>query len=136
MCRARDLMVADVITIREDAIVQEAIDTLLKHKISGLPVVDYTDRLVGIISEYQLLEIIFAPHLARSRVGELMTKDVVTVEEDLPVTEIASQFVLHRIRRVPVVRDGRIVGVIARRDLLRHTSKSGQSLSRVGTAGE
>ncbi len=136
MCRARDLMVADVITIREDALVQEAIETLLKHKISGLPVVDYTDRLVGIISEYQLLEVIFAPRLASCRVGELMTKDVVTVEEDLPISEIASQFVLHRIRRVPVVRDGRIVGVIARRDLIRHASKSGQWLSEVGTAAE
>jgi CBS domain-containing protein len=103
---------------------EEVIKMLLEHRFSGAPVTDEQGCLKGIISEYRLLEVIFTPELKNAPVSKFMTTDVVTVDEETPLTEIASQFVLHRIRRLPVVRDGRLVGTISRRDLLRQIADS------------
>lgn len=119
MDHARDFMATNVLTVSPDMTVEEVIKTLLEHRFSGAPVIDEQGRLLGIISEYQLLEAIFTPELKSAPVCKFMTTDVVTVDEEAPVTQVASQFVLHRIRRLPVVRDGQLVGTISRRDLLR-----------------
>ena len=121
MQTAKRVMKRDVITIPSDASLEEAIHTMLRHGISGAPVVDEEQNLVGIISELQLLEVIYSPQLKTARVNKFMTPDVLTVTEDTPVSDIATIFALHRVRRVPVLRDGCIVGLISRRDLLRCT---------------
>lgn len=112
-------MTADVITVSPEMTVEEVISTLLENNISGVPVVDDERNMVGIISEYQLLELVFTPDLKSSPVCKFMTKEVVTVSEEAELTEVATQFVLHRVRRLPVVSNGKLVGVISRRDLLR-----------------
>ena len=91
--------------------------TLVDNHISGAPVVDESDNLVGVITEFPLMEIIYEPKLKNSRVSELMTKDVITVNEDTLLSDVASIFILHRVRRVPVVRDNHVVGVISRHDV-------------------
>jgi len=121
MRRARDVMIADLLAIRVDATVEEAIRSLLDHRVSGAPIVDEQGCLVGIISEFQLLEAIYRPEVKREQVRDLMTKDVITVSEDAALSEVANLLLLHRIRRVPVVRAGRLVGIVTRRDLLRCT---------------
>lgn len=118
MCRAGDVMNKNVVAICPDATVEEAIHSLLEHHVSGVPIVDEQGCLVGIISEFQLLEAIYRPEVKQERVRDLMTKDVITVAEDATLSEVANMLLLHRIRRVPVVRDGKLVGIIARRDLL------------------
>jgi CBS domain-containing protein len=75
---------------------------------------------VGIVSEFQLLEAIYRPEVKQEQVRDLMTKDVITVTEDAALSEVAN-LLLHRIQRVPVVRAGRLVGIVTRRDLLRCT---------------
>jgi CBS domain-containing protein len=121
MQTAKQVMKTDVITIPSDASVEATIQTMLRHGISGAPVVDEQQNLVGIISELQLLEVIYSPQLKATTVSKLMTREVLTVMEDTPVSDIATIFALHRVRRVPVLRQGRIVGLISRRDLLRCT---------------
>ncbi|MFV2069727.1 MAG: CBS domain-containing protein [Pirellulales bacterium] len=127
-------MTDDVLTFSPETTVDDAIRTLLERRISGAPVVDADGQIRGIISEYQLLEVVFTPNLRSSTVGKCMTADVVTVSEDAPLTDVATQFVLHRIRRLPVVRDGRLVGVVSRRDLLRKVVESGAEVLPVGAS--
>jgi CBS domain-containing protein len=120
MNKARDVMNTELITIRTDATVGDAIRCLLANRISGVPVIDEHGCLAGIVSEYQLLEALYRPEVKKESVCNLMTKDVITIAEDAALPDVANLLLLHRIRRVPVVSRGKMVGIISRRDLLRH----------------
>ena len=137
---AKDIMTADVVTITPEASVEEIAKLLLARGISGVPVVDAEGALVGLVSEGDLirregdaehhsswwLNLFAGPEeQARDyikvhgrRAEEVMTREVVTVGEETPVGEIARLLEKRRIKRVPVVRDGRIVGIVSRANLL------------------
>ena len=129
MYRAESVMKTEVFTIGENESVEDAMVSLAKHGISGAPVVDDADRLVGVISEFQLLEAIYTPDVRKEQVSNLMTRDVFTVTENSLLSDIANLMILHRIRRVPVVREDKVVGIISRRDLLRYIVESGDTLA-------
>jgi CBS domain-containing protein len=117
---ARDVMTTHLITLSPKTTAEEAIRTLLANKISGAPVLDEAGDLAGIVSEFQLLAVIYNESFRNRPIGELMTRDVLTVDEHAPLTEVASKFIRHRIRRLPVVRCGKVVGQISRRDVIRY----------------
>lgn len=119
MSLVKDVMTKNVISVTPKTTVDEAIELLLTHKISGAPVIDDNGQLVGIISEYGLLDVIFDSTFRDVCVGDVMTADPITVNENTLVWETASMFLVHRIRRLPVVRDGQLIGLVSRRDLLR-----------------
>jgi CBS domain-containing protein len=129
MDTAKEVFNTKVITIASDATVEEAIRVLLENRISGAPVTDENGTLLGVVSEFPLLEVIYSPKLKTAPVTKLMTRDVLTVEEGTLLSDIATLFVTHRIRRVPVLRDGRLVGVVSRADLLRHALTAGDELA-------
>jgi CBS-domain-containing membrane protein len=139
---AKDIMTTGVVTITPETPVSEIARLLLAHRISATPVVDADGRLRGIVSEGDLmrrretgterprswwLELFGgAGDLARDyvkthgqRAADVMTTSVVTVEEDTSLAEIARLLEERRIKRVPVLRDGRVVGIVSRADLLR-----------------
>jgi CBS domain-containing protein len=138
--QARDVMTTNVVSVTEDAPVHDIVGLLLKYRISAVPVVDEAGKVVGIVSEGDLLqpegtsggaakrswwlEALFAgwtvsPEKAYGRTaGAVMTRNVVTVAEDTPLNEIAERLERHHIKRAPVVRDGRLVGVVSRANLL------------------
>ncbi len=120
MTVARDIMTRSVISIHEQDSVRTAIDRLLAHGISGLPVVDLkSGRMVGIVTEYDL---IIAMQLVGSGldVRAAMKTGVLTVTETTPIEQVADLMLTHMIRRVPVVNDdGQPVGIVSRRDILR-----------------
>jgi CBS domain-containing protein len=120
MLTARQVMKRNVVSVSPEATVEETIRLLRQLDISGAPVVASDGMLVGIISDFALLGIVYEPEIRTAPVAELMTQDVLTVAEETPLNEIADLFIRHRIRRVPVVRDGRLVGVVSRPDLLNH----------------
>ena len=120
MLSAQQVMKRNVVSVSPNATVEETIRLLRQLDISGAPVVDGDGMLVGIISDFALLGIVYDPQLRTAPVAELMTRDVLTVDEQTPLSEIADLFIRHRIRRVPVVHDGRLVGVVSRPDLLKH----------------
>lgn len=128
MYQVGDVMNRNIVTLHQDAPVGEAIRALLDREISGVPVVDDDERLVGIITEFQLMEAIYAPEVKHRLVRDLMTRDVLTVGENAFLSDVASMFVLHRIRRIPVLRGDRLVGIVARRDLLRYVMETDEEL--------
>src|SRR5207247_7258375 len=108
--------------------VDDAIRLLLKHNMSGAPVIDQAGRLCGIITQYQLLEVLYEPTVKNSRVEECMTREVITIEEDALLGTATNFFVLHRIRRIPVLRGGKVIGIISRQDLLQYFTETGEEI--------
>src|SRR5205085_4024165 len=114
MYRAKDVMTRDVVKLSPTTTVEEAIRLLLENGFSGAPVVSEDGTLTGIISEYQLLEVIYDPETTKLPVEHIMTRSVLSVDESALLSDVASLFILHRIRRVPVLREGHLVGLITR----------------------
>jgi CBS domain-containing protein len=140
--QAQDIMTKDVATVRPDTALADAIAIMLDRHVSGLPVVDRDGRLVGVLTEGDLLrrtetgtepaharwlDFILGPgRLAAEyvrthgrQVENLMTEDVVTVAPETPLTDIVRLMESKRIKRVPVLRGDTLVGVVSRADLLR-----------------
>ncbi|MBN2295029.1 MAG: CBS domain-containing protein [Pirellulales bacterium] len=128
MYQVHDAINTDVLTISADATVEEAIRHLIDNNISGMPVVDEEGYLAGIISEFQLLETLYSPEVRAMPVRDVMTKDVITVSVNTMLSDVASLMVAHRIRRLPVVNGGKLVGIISRRDLLKYALEAGDEL--------
>lgn len=114
---AKQVMTTGVVCVKRDTRIEEVVELFEQHRVSGLPVVDRQQRLLGVITEYDLLRSITALKM-RGTVAEFMTRDVISIEEDASLTEIAEIFLSTRVRRVPVTRDGKVIGVISRRDLI------------------
>ena len=146
---AADIMQPNVVTIKEDASVRELAELLSKKKISGAPVVDDQNRVVGIVSEGDLVlqdaEIHF-PHyiellgnivylesvkkyedrlrkVAAASVSEIMTTDVISVQKDTSVHEVATLMTDKKVNRLPVLDGNILVGIVTRADLVRAVSK-------------
>lgn len=146
---AKDIMTRDVITVRPEEDVEKVAQILLDNKISGVPVVDENYHLVGIITEKDLMikatelkvpfyitlfdSIIFLENPIRFNndlkkytavnVKDAMTKQVVVVEEDTEISDVVKIMQNKRINRVPVVRNGKLVGIITRNDVLKSLVK-------------
>jgi len=139
--KARDVMVSPVISVKPSCTVKEVAKTLLERRISAVPVVDDTGKLVGIVSEGDLMhraeigtqrrhswwlrvltgdDALAAEYTkAHARtVADVMTRDVITASPDTPLHEIAALLERHSIKRVPIVRDGALLGIVSRANLL------------------
>lgn len=150
--RARDLMTRDPVTIPPDTPLQVVAGTLAERGFSGAPVVDAEGCLRGMVTEGDLIRRIaakedaprswlrdfFTPagrqaaRFARTHgqtAGDVMTTQLVTAEEDTPIEVIAQAMEERGIRRVPVVREGRLVGIVSRADLIRALLVPEQSLA-------
>lgn len=143
--RADEVMTHEPTTIAPDASVAEAVRLMLDARVSGLPVVDAAGRLVGVITEGDLLaraelgtekkrakwlEFLFGPgrsaedfvHSHGRRVHEVMTRTPIVVAPDAKLEEVVGLMIDKRVKRLPVVDDGRLVGVVSRADVLRALS--------------
>lgn len=139
--KAKDIMTSAVIVVAPEDTVEKAIRLMLQNRISGLPVIDAAGRLVGIVTEGDFLrraetgtqrqqprwlQFIVGPgrladeyvHSHARKVSEVMTPEPATITEDTPLEEIVTLMEKRRIKRVPVVRGGKVVGLISRANLL------------------
>jgi CBS domain-containing protein len=139
--RAHQIMTRQVITVGADTSIIEAVDTMLRHHISGLPVVDADGELIGIISEGDFIrraeigtqrrrgrwlsflvgtDKIAADfvHAHGRKVGEIMTPDPLTISEDTTLDEIVEIMESNNVKRLPVVRGNNLVGIVTRSDFL------------------
>jgi len=115
------IMIKDVVKVRGTDSVESAMKLLLEHNISGLPVVDDNDVLVGVITEKDVLKLIFDEIITQKQlVKDFMTREVVSFGPRDGVVKVADFFINNFIRRLPVVdEDNKLVGIIARRDIIR-----------------
>lgn len=150
---AQDIMTSRVITVTPATPLRDAVRLMLEHRISGLPVIDDAGRLVGIVTEADLLLKEAKPHpqppvlewfgrslwlerwLSPARkaegqtVGEVMTHNVVTADEQTPVEELAARMIRYRVNRLPIVRAGAVVGIVTRADILKVFMRSDEALA-------
>lgn len=139
--RIHDIMSDKVISVSSDATIADAISIMLRNKVSGLPVIDETRRLVGIISEGDFMRRLETGTLKRPRwlewlldpntlardyaqtrgqyVREVMTPDVVAIPEDAEVKDAVELMLARQVKRLPVLRGTELVGIVTRRDLMR-----------------
>lgn len=115
---AEHYMTRGVVSIRPEATINEAIDLLLERRISGLPVVDERGGLVGVITEFALLAMAYDQNVQHQTVAQHMTREVITVDINDSISRVADLCILHRVRRLPVLEEGRLVGLVSRRDVL------------------
>jgi CBS domain-containing protein len=108
-----DIMTTDVNTVSPQTPTENAARLLFSQSISGMPVVDDDGKLVGVVTEFDIIA------KEGRTVGEIMSTDVVTVAEDTDAETVAQILTSRRVRRVPVVRDGAVVGIVSRSDLVR-----------------
>ncbi len=122
---ARDLMTTSLITFRPEQTILDAISVLIKHSVSGAPVVGPDGSIVGILSELDCLRMLASDEFYQEEqeegafVKQFMTKAFKTIPADLGIYAIAHYFVTTPIRRLPVVERGLLVGQVSRRDVLR-----------------
>ena len=139
--RVREVMSSPVVTVPPDMRLKDVADLLVRHGISAVPVVD-DGELVGIVSEADLVPLALAPdpraHLAPlpqppgglpGVAGEAMTRAVVALPEDADTAEAGRLMLERRIKSIPVVRGRRVVGILARRDLLEVLARSDEVIA-------
>ncbi|MGI9381041.1 MAG: CBS domain-containing protein [Methyloligellaceae bacterium] len=143
---AKDIMTKHVVSARLDSTIVELVDLMLKHHISALPIENTDGDLVGLVSEGDLIrrseigareysswwlaaiggKLRLAEDFIKThgmRAEEIMTKNVVSVSEDTPVWQIAEVLEKNSIKRTPVLRDGSVVGIVSRANLLQALAK-------------
>jgi CBS domain-containing protein len=131
MLTAKDIMNKNVVSVRPETTVDEAIDILIAKGISGLLVTDSTDQPLGVVTEFGLLAVAYDPEIGTEAVGNHMTKDIIAVNETDPVNKVADMFILHRIRRIFVASGDHVVGLISRRDVLKVVREHREAVSTI-----
>jgi CBS-domain-containing membrane protein len=145
MRKAKDIMTTAVITVRSETSIRDLAKLLIEHGINGAPVVDEDENLVGIVTQADLIDQNKVPHIpsvislldsfiflespkrlekelkkiAGTTVWDICTREVVTVEDDAGLDEIATLMAERGVYPIPVVRQGRIVGIVGRADVIR-----------------
>lgn len=139
--RAKDVMTHCVVSIAPEAPVREAIARMISHQVSGMPVIDAQGKLVGMLTEGDFLrraemhtqaprrrwlELLLGPASEASEylrshgytVRDVMSPDVISVGKETPLSEVVQRMEEHAIKRIPVLEDGRVVGIVSRADLM------------------
>ncbi|WP_298900894.1 CBS domain-containing protein [uncultured Psychroserpens sp.] len=122
--KVSDFMTRDLITFKPEQTVEEVIQTLIKNKISGGPVVNDNNELIGVISEGDCLKQIsesryYNMPMEQHTVENRMAKNVETIDGNMNVFDAANKFLESKIRRFPIVENGKLVGQISQKDILK-----------------
>ena len=150
--KARDVMTLGVYTVKPTTSVKDVARLFMQRRISAVPVVDDQGKIIGIVSEGDLLhrseistqrrhpwwldlmvrdEVLDAEEYIKAhakQVADIMTRNVITAETDTPLQEIAEILEKYTIKRLPIVRDGRLVGIVSRANLVQAIATSGSNL--------
>ena len=120
--KVRDYMTTRLVSFAPDTNVVEAMDSFLKNRISGAPIVDAEGNMVGILSEVDLMQVVVQDSYYDESVGivsDYMRTEVDTIDPEMDIYTLAEKFIKEHRRRYPVVSNGKLVGQISRRDVLR-----------------
>ncbi len=144
--KIKDVMIKKVITIKSGTTLERAAEILVKNNISGAPVVDKNGKLIGIISEKDLFKTLYPNFrdivrdikflLSKNKikyqikekkktiVDKIMTEKIITIDENASLLKAGSLILTERIHRIPVVKNGKLIGIVSRRDIFRKLLKS------------
>jgi CBS domain-containing protein len=146
MLNVKDLMTREVMTVAPEMSVRDAAKLLFEKEISGLPVVSQDNKIIGMITEKDLIAMALPNYLEKLgdfdfilneepftkkiadadkvKVKDIMRKDVLCVSEDTPIPEVARLMIIKKVRRIPVLdKDKKLIGIIARADIVKEIAK-------------
>ena len=123
MFEAKTIMKTDLVTVNRQTTIYEAIQIMVGNNITGLPVVNDDMTLAGIISEKDVLKLLYNIEDKPGNVENFMTNQVVTFNHDDSLIDIAESFIDNHFRRVPILKNGKIVGIISRKDIIAYILK-------------
>jgi CBS domain-containing protein len=152
MLTAKDIMTTEVVTVKPDTSIEDLASILVKHQISGVPVVDDAGKLYGIVTEHDLISRNKRLHiptvisfldaaiylessrkfeedvrrLAATKVGDICTRKVVTITEDMTLVDIATVMDEKKVHLLPVMKSGAVAGVVGKRDLVRAVARQAE----------
>lgn len=118
MLKAKDIMNKDFETVSADADVQKICNVLIKRRVSGLPVVKSRKRLIGFVSERDIIASTRSAGFLKKKAKDIMTKKVASVRENAPVEQISKIFTEKPFRYIPVTKKGTVIGVISRKQVI------------------
>jgi len=117
-------MTKQVVGVKEEAPIYEAIEMLAKNGVAGIPVVEDDMTLVGIVTEKDVLRLSYADEQEKNKtVKDFMTQPAVYFDEDESLSDVCNCLINNDIRRVPVTSKGKVVGIISRSDVIKHIIK-------------
>lgn len=111
--KVKDVMTSRVITVKEDQSKQQAARLLAQYRISGLPVVNNDNILIGVVTEYDVIS------KEGKTVGDIMTRGVISVTADTDLEEASHILVYEHIKRLPVLEQGKVVGILSQGDVVK-----------------
>jgi len=109
---ARDIMTRDVITVMPTLTIKQLANALIKNQVSGAPVAGKKGKIIGIVSEADIVA------KKGKDVKSIMSKKIVSIDEETPVEEIAQLMMTHHVKRVPVMHGDQLVGIVSRADIV------------------
>ena len=120
MFEIETIMTTDVITVARHTPITRVLEIMSEHDVTGLPVVNDDMTLVGIISEKDLLTLISDQGDNSAQAEDFMTEDIVSFDQDEDIIAICECLTNNHFRRVPIVSQGKLVGIVSRRDIIKY----------------
>ncbi|HUW17793.1 MAG TPA: CBS domain-containing protein [Sedimentisphaerales bacterium] len=134
MLKARDIMTTDVISVKKDTPILDAVELLIDNEITGVPVVEEDMTLLGILTEKDVLRLFYTQDQEKNKtVGDFMTRPAVYYHDNESLQTICDFMVINYFRRVPVIsKGGKLVGIISRPDVLKYVLQLSRGTVNVG----
>lgn len=117
MCKVKDMMTKRVVTIPDDLGIQQISNILVQNSLSGVPVMDNEHKLIGFVSERDIVAAVASGGFLEKKAKDIMCKDITTVSEDTTLEQVTKIFAEKPFRHLPVVNKGEVIGIISRRDV-------------------
>jgi CBS domain-containing protein len=132
MLTAKHIMNKDVITVKKDTPIFQSMELMVKHRITGIPVVEDDMSVVGMISEKDLLHLFHNPEdLEEKTVKDCMTQPAICFDENESMSDVCNLLAKQIFRRVPITSEGKLVGIISRADIIEHIVKTKKSANNI-----
>lgn len=122
MIVAKDIMISDIITVTKNTKLRKVIHLLVQNRITGLPVIDEDNQLIGMVTEKDVLEVLYSGKIKGKRVENIMSTEIVAFNENEDLMSIIKCLYDNNFRRVPITSRGILKGIITRRDIIKFLS--------------
>ena len=120
MPEAKAVMTLDVVMVKPSTPAEKVVETLIENNVTGLPVVDDDMTLAGIVTEKDVLNLLSDWNKGAVTAEDLMTKEVISFDQNEDLTTICRCLVKNHFRRVPILAEGKLIGIISRKDIIAH----------------